>query len=493
MNYTNNSPALCQLLDLGSGNFAVQPKYPLTTSDTFTCSFTANQPGNVSFLAAEPVSQTITFLRQSTRMNVISPNTVPVTGAFLLATVLTTEGRSGGTSKGITFTTTTPTICTVSEYTEEDQRGPRVTIRPKGNGACSVTIAFAGTGDLKPASATWNFSFAGLNIPAPGSNTSQTIDFPALVDRSLGRSQPLLARATSGLQISYLSLTPSVCFVLYPSSGPAVQTTIGIADGIDLTCTIRASQAGDDRYAPAVAVDRSFKYTKAPMMLQVENAPTLNGVGPHAVITRVRLVDNVAMSGLTSLGHLLTAQSLTPAVCTIQSHGTWDRSGGIVNRTYVVGLVNGTCSLKFDFEGTKDRAPATLTWNATVAMPVDTPTYIDAQIGGVSVPSTGYTISRSTASRGLVTIDVSVKPVDPKLAPINSGGRLSTSGGPLRATFPTNNICSMSSTTFLSSNIMRVVLRLNAEGTCTLVVNFPGVTSMKYFPSSLTWNATITK
>jgi hypothetical protein len=24
-------------------------------------------------------------------------------------------------------------------------------------------------------------------------------------------------------------------------------------------------------------------------------------------------------------------------------------------------------------------------------------------------------------------------------------------------------------------------------------VNFPGVTSMKYFPSSLTWNATITK
>jgi hypothetical protein len=42
-------------------------------------------------------------------------------------------------------------------------------------------------------------------------------------------------------------------------------------------------------------------------MLQVENAPTLNGVGPHAVITRVRLVDNAAMSGLTSLGHLLTA------------------------------------------------------------------------------------------------------------------------------------------------------------------------------------------
>gem|GEM_PF-6051486 len=48
------------------------------------------------------------------------------------------------------------------------------------------------------------------------------------------------------------------------------------------------------------------------MVLQVESAPSFAGVGPHAVITRVRLVDNVAMSGLTSLGHLLRAASLTP-------------------------------------------------------------------------------------------------------------------------------------------------------------------------------------
>ena len=198
------------------------------------------------------------------------------------------------------------------------------------------------------------------------SNTAQTITFPALVDRPLGRSQPLLATATSGLQITYTSITPTICYILYPSNGPVVQTVANLAEGIDATCTVRASQPGDDRYAPASSVDRTFKYVKAPMVLVVENAPTLNGAGPHAIITRVRLVDDVAMSGLTSLGHVLTAQSLTANICRIDSHGTWDRTNGIVNRTYVTVLASGTCSLKFDFAGTKDRAPATLTWNATV-------------------------------------------------------------------------------------------------------------------------------
>jgi hypothetical protein len=363
--YTNNSPATCQLLNLGSGRFSIQPKFPLPATDGLTCTFTANQGGNDLFLAAAPVSQSITFLRQATRVNVIAPNAVPVSGAFLLANVSSTEGRVSTWVKGISFTTSTPTVCTISEYTTEDSRGPRVTIRPKGNGACAVSISFEGTGDLKPSAAAWSFNFTGLNIPAPGSNTPQTIDFPALAQRDVGRSQPLLAKASSGLQVTYLSLTPAVCLILYPSSGPSVQTIAGVADASEWTCTIRASQAGDDRYAPAVPVDRTFKYVKAAMVLQVENGTNLVGAGPHAIITRVRLVDNVAMSGLTSLGHLLTAQSLTPTVCKIDSHGLWDRTAGIVNRTNVTVLGSGSCSLKFDFAGTKDRSPATLTWNAT--------------------------------------------------------------------------------------------------------------------------------
>jgi len=95
----------------------------------------------------------------------------------------------------------------------------------------------------------------------------------------------------------------------------------------------------------------------------------LRGKGPHQVITAVALVDRAAMSGLASLGHLFTATSLTPAICTIATHGTWDRGRGqgIVNRTFVNGLANGECQIRFDFAGTIDRAPATTTWRGILS------------------------------------------------------------------------------------------------------------------------------
>jgi hypothetical protein len=323
--------------------------------------------------------------------------------------------------------------------------------------------------------------------------SSQTIDFPVLGDRSLGRSQPLLAKATSGLQITYISLTPSICYLLYPSTGAVVQTSPSVPESADLTCTIRATQPGDNRFAPSAPVDRSFKYSKAPMVLQVENAPNLAGVGPHAIITRVRMVDNTAMSGLTSLGHLLRVASLTPAICAIQSHGTWDRTGGIVNRTYLTGIGAGTCSLKFDFDGTKDRAPTTLTWSAALAMPIETATFLEASIGGKALSAVGNVISRSTLSNGQITIDLVVKAVDPKLAPTVNNGLLPINVAPLRVTFPTTNICSMRSAWRIDNFTYRVVLRTNTEGLCSIQVNYPGESSLRRLPSTLNFGATLTK
>jgi hypothetical protein len=506
--YTNNSPASCQLLDLGSGRFSIQPKFPLAPVDGLTCTFTANQPGNDLFLAANPVSQTITFLRQATRVNVIAPNAVPVSGAFLLANISSLEGRTSTWVKGITFTTSTSDVCTISEYTEEDSRGPRVTIRPKGNGTCAVSISFAGTGDLKASSASWSFTFSGLNIPAPGSNTAQTITFPELFERSVGRSQPLLAQSSSGLQVTYMSMTPAVCLVLYPSSGPAVQTIAGVAEASEWTCTIRASQAGDDRYAPAVSVDRTFKYVKAPMVLQVENGTSLVGSGPHAIITRVRLVDNVAMSGLTSLGHLLTAQSLTPNVCKIDSHGLWDRTAGIVNRTYVTALLNGTCSLKFDFAGTKDRSPATLTWNATVSsVAIQTASLIGLQvISGnivngkevVGVMPNPPAMFLSGMDKGRVQFNVKVTPANPAatvgVGP--SGSYESIPANSLKATILTPTTCVFENSPKLTSMSVlagRVFLLPIALGSCGIRFDFAGVPGWKVEASSITWVAAVNK
>jgi hypothetical protein len=310
----------------------------------------------------------------------------------------------------------------------------------------------------------------------------------------VGRSQRLLASSSSGLAVTYQSLSPDVCFLVYPTTGPVIQTVNDRVEANEWNCSVRATQAGDSRYSAATSVDQSFKYFKAPMVLQVENSSSLSGAGPHAIVTRVRMVDNAAMSGLTSLGHLLNVTNQSSSICRIDSHGTWDRTGGIVNRTYLTALSNGICSLKFDFPGTKDRAPVSLTWNANSIMPVDTATYIEPSIAGSVLPATGYQISRSSIRSGILTIDFAVRAQDSKLAPVANSGRLSTSGGAgLNVSFQTSAICSIRSASRVLGEIFRVSLRLNGEGTCTLQANFPGVNSMKYLPSALTWSATITK
>ena len=487
----------CQILYPSSGVASVQPKFPIVgTPDPMTCTFTANQAGDSQYLAAAPVSQSLVFNRDTTRVAINAPTSVTAGGNFLWGTFVITSGRNlgGGGFKGISFVNSTPNICSLGEQTSEDYtKGERVTLRARSNGTCSIAVNYAGDSFYKPSSATWSINISGIDAPAPGSSAPQSIDFPNLVDWAPSRAQDLKAKASSGLPITYVSLTPDICWIIYPSIGPVVQRqpSAQLPDAPSWTCTVRASQPGDDRYAAAASVERSFKFLKAPMQLVVENPTTLTGVGPHAIITRVRLVDDTSMGGLTSLGHLLTAQSLTPTVCRIDQHELWDRTGGIVNRTFVTPLLNGTCSLKFDFAGTKDRAPATLTWNATISMPVDTPTFVDAQILGTSIPATGYSLSRAAFSGGLVTMDLSVKARDPKLGPVTNGGRINTAAAPLRVMFLTTGVCSMRSASLISGNIFRVVLQLRADGICNLQVDYPGESRMRYFPSQFVLSATV--
>ena len=282
----------------------------------------------------------------------------------MFATATSTEGRRVTVTKGLAFSSLTANVCTVSEYSEDDPIGARITLRARTNGTCSISISFPGDGQYKPVNSTWSLAISGVNSPAPGSNTAQSIEFPALASRYVGKSQPLLAKATSGLQITYISITPDICMVLYPTVGVSVQSRPNLPNAESWTCTIRATQAGDDRYAPAISIDQSFIYSRVPMVLRVTNNALLKGSVSQPVFTQVRFSEDSQMTGISSLAHLLSVQSLTPSICRIDSNVLWDLSGGIVNRTMVTVLASGNCSLKFDFPGTKDRMPATLTWNA---------------------------------------------------------------------------------------------------------------------------------
>ena len=111
-----------------------------------------------------------------------------------------------------------------------------------------------------------SFSSAGaftLTATAPGltsatstsiqiSALTQTISFGALADQGLGAAPfAVSANASSGLPVSFASLTGGVCAV----SGNTVSL---VAAGL---CTIQATQAGNATYAAATPVNQSFTVT----------------------------------------------------------------------------------------------------------------------------------------------------------------------------------------------------------------------------------------
>ena len=78
------------------------------------------------------------------------------------------------------------------------------------------------------------------------------------------------------------------------------------------------------------------------------------------------LYANGQNSGLSSFGHLLSAVSNTPAVCTVGSVATQDNTGGIFTQARVTTVSPGSCSIVWGFSGTNDRAPTSRTMNFTV-------------------------------------------------------------------------------------------------------------------------------
>jgi predicted extracellular nuclease len=94
----------------------------------------------------------------------------------------------------------------------------------------------------------------GLNLKA-----GQTITFGVLANR-LDNEAPFTVSATttSSLTILFTSQTPTVCSTT--SSNGSTVTLLSIGN-----CTIRASQAGDANFDPAVSVDRTFMISAAPV------------------------------------------------------------------------------------------------------------------------------------------------------------------------------------------------------------------------------------
>jgi len=191
------------------------------------------------------LAQTITF----------GPAPVMVVGET--KTVTATGGASGNP---VVFSSLTPSICTVS--------GSNVT--GVAAGQCIVAANQAGNAEYDPAAqATLQFEIGAAY------NQAQTITFQPLATLAVGGTQPLVATASSGLAVTFISNTPSVCSV----SGTTV-TALAIG-----TCNVAASQPGNAFWAAAPQTVQSFS---------VINTPRISGIS-----TRMQVLtgDNVMIAG----------------------------------------------------------------------------------------------------------------------------------------------------------------------------------------------------
>ena len=234
-----------------------------------------------SFASVTPVfgkiSQTITF-----------PYVALTSYQYALTTVALKATASSGLP--VTYISQTPTVCTVSE---------------SGTGVWSVALLTSGSCSLG-AEQTGNSIYAAA--PFVGQTfwvyrAPQTITFPYVALTSYQyvlTTVTLKATASSGLPVTYISQTPSVCTV--SESGTGVWSASLLASG---NCSLGAEQAGNSIYATAPFVGQTFWVYRA---LQSITFPAIASQTVGATVT----LGATASSGLT-----VSYASITASVCTV--------------------------------------------------------------------------------------------------------------------------------------------------------------------------------
>ena len=288
----------------------------ITLKAVGTCTINANQAGNANYLAAPqlPRSFVVSKGNQTITFGALPPKTYKDPNFAVSATA------SSGLA--VTFSSLTPTICTVS--------GTTVTL--VGAGTCTIQAAQAGN-------ANWN---AAANVPQSFAvaKAAQTITFNAPAAKPLGSAPfAVSATSTSTLAVTFASTTTSVC----TTGGTNGATVTLVAMG---TCSITASQAGNANYLAATPVSRSFAVTAANQTITFPVLPPkLWGDPPFAIAA-------TASSGLP-----VAFFSQSPTVCSV--------SGATVTL-----LAVGECAIEAYQDGNASNGPAYAARSFPVIKPI---------------------------------------------------------------------------------------------------------------------------
>jgi ribosomal protein S11 len=273
-----------------------------------TCIVHATQAGNSSYASATTAqSFAVLFAPQTASFT-------PVTGKQYALTQLTLNATASS-GLPVTFSSTTPTICSVS--------GATLTMPLLGT--CIVHATQAGNSVYASRTVAQSFAVWGA---------IQTISFsPVAGTQHALTSQTLSATSNVGLPVTFSSTTAAVCTV---SGSKLSLLTAG-------TCVLHANQAGNTVYAPAT-IGQSFPVSKA-----VQTVSFTPITGKQYPLTQLTL------SATASSGLAVTFSSTATTVCSV--------AGGKLSL-----LTAGTCVLHANQAGNTVYAPATAAQSFAVSL-----------------------------------------------------------------------------------------------------------------------------
>ena len=322
------------------------------TAGTGSCTLTANEPGNAAFAAAtQVVTTTSASVGGQAAFHLTIPPTATVGQAELSASAV------GGSGTGaITYSSTTPSVCSVDSNT-----GAITTLAA---GTCSVTSTKAGDANYSAISETQSMTVA-LN--------AQTITFPQPASPAANGSSFTVNATTTGTSVTYT--VTGGCSI----AGSTVTMTSGSND-----CVITANAAANGTYSAAAPVSRTVSAAKATQSGVTLTAPATATVGQGSL--------SASLAGGSGTGAVTYATS-TPSVCSVDSN-----TGAITT------LAAGSCSVTGTKASDANYNPASDIKTVTVGLNSQSITF--PQPASPATSGTSFTVNATTTGTS-VTYTVS--------------------------------------------------------------------------------------
>jgi hypothetical protein len=223
----------------------------------------------------------------------------PQTLSFTTAPTLALGGSASVTASAssglpVSYSSTTPTVCSVDSFTG--------IVNGLSTGTCTIAANQSGNTQYAPAvQVTQSLSVV--------SSPNQSISFAAAPALSLGGTASVSATASSGLPVSYSSITSAVCAV-DASSGLVTDLAAG-------ACIIAADQAGGAQVNPAPQATQTLTVI-TPSGISAPGAPTGVSASAGATANTVR----VSIGGTNSGGSPITGYSVTSRPAGISAGGS---------------------------------------------------------------------------------------------------------------------------------------------------------------------------